>query len=93
MIDVLGVTTLREEEMESEKVNGGLIAGFITAQGRESEQDTSGFVFNGCSIVGVGKAFLGRAYRGYSRVLFCNTNMADVIVTQGWDAWAYPGQV
>ncbi|ESQ29671.1 hypothetical protein EUTSA_v10023834mg, partial [Eutrema salsugineum] len=90
VIDVLGVisTTAKEEE-----ANKGLMAGFITAQGRETEQDTSGFVFNGCSITGVGKAFLGRAYRGYSRVIFYNTNMADVIVAQGWDSWSYPRQV
>lgn len=94
VIEVLGVTTLtKEENTERRKANGGLIAGFITAQGRATEQDTSGFVFNKCSIVGVGKAFLGRAYRGYSRVLFCNTNMADVIVHQGWDSWGYQGQV
>ncbi|CAN8244816.1 unnamed protein product [Cochlearia groenlandica] len=89
VIEVLGVTTLVEGVNE----NGGMIAGFITAQGRETEQDTSGFVFNGCSIVGVGKAFLGRAYRGYSRVIFSNTQMSNVVVTQGWDAWAYPKQV
>ncbi|CAA7047256.1 unnamed protein product [Microthlaspi erraticum] len=94
VIEVLGVTTLtKEESTEGDKMDGGLIPGFITAQGRETEQDTSGFVFNGCSIVGVGKAFLGRAYRSYSRVFFCSTNMADVIVQQGWDSWSYQGQV
>ncbi|XP_010544456.1 PREDICTED: probable pectinesterase 29 [Tarenaya hassleriana] len=56
--------------------------GFITAQGRESEQDTSGFVFIMC----------GRAYRRYSRVLFSRTIMSDIVVPQGWDAWNYAGQ-
>ncbi|KAL0889014.1 hypothetical protein Bca101_012997 [Brassica carinata] len=69
-----------------------MLAGFITAQGRESEQDTSGFVFNNCVIKGNGKAFLGRAYRRYSRVIFYKTNMANVIVPQGWDAWYYKSQ-
>ncbi|VVB00069.1 unnamed protein product [Arabis nemorensis] len=72
--------------------DGGMLLGFITAQGRESEQDTSGFVFNNCVIKGNGKAFLGRAYRGYSRVVFYGTNMLNVIVPQGWNAWYYKGQ-
>ena len=42
VIEVLGVITLATEE----EVNGGLIAGFITVQGRENEQDTTGFMFN-----------------------------------------------
>ncbi|CAN7073327.1 unnamed protein product, partial [Brassica oleracea var. botrytis] len=59
---------------------------------RESEQDTSGFVFNKCVIKGTGKTFLGRAYRGYSRVVFYGTHMSNVVVPQGWDAWHYKGQ-
>ncbi|KAL1208667.1 putative pectinesterase 10 [Cardamine amara subsp. amara] len=70
---------------------GRMLRGFITAQGRESEQDTSGFVFNNCVIIGNGMASLGRAYRGYSRVVFYKTNMSNVIVPQGWDAWGQKG--
>ncbi|EOA34108.1 hypothetical protein CARUB_v10021607mg [Capsella rubella] len=87
-IEVKGVTTASNDEAD-----GGLIAGYITAQGRASEQDTSGFVFRGCKILGSGKAFLGRAYGSHSRVLFVHTNMADVIVPQGWDIWTDPKQV
>ncbi|KAJ0265731.1 hypothetical protein HA466_0019720 [Hirschfeldia incana] len=71
--------------------NGAVLPGFITAQGRQSEQDTSGFVFKYCAIKGDGMAYLGRAYRGYSRVVFYYTSMSDVIVPQGWDAWHYKG--
>ncbi|KAL1221164.1 putative pectinesterase 29 [Cardamine amara subsp. amara] len=70
---------------------GEMLTGFITAQGRESEQDKSGFVFKNCVINGNGMASLGRAYRGYSRVLFYKTNMSNVIVAQGWDAWKHKG--
>ena len=35
--------------------------GFITAQGRQSEADTSGFVFRGCTVRGDTPAYLGRA--------------------------------
>ncbi|EFH39063.1 predicted protein, partial [Arabidopsis lyrata subsp. lyrata] len=62
-----------------------MLTGFITAKGRESEEDTSGFVFKNCEIKGSGKAFLGR-------VVFYETNMSSVIVHPGWDAWKYKGQ-
>ncbi|KAL1561614.1 pectinesterase [Salvia divinorum] len=66
--------------------------GFITAQGREHPNDRSGFVFTNCNIVGDGKVYLGRPWREYARVLFYNTQMSDIIVPQGWDAWKSAGQ-
>ncbi|CAL9238562.1 unnamed protein product [Arabidopsis halleri] len=69
-----------------------MLVGYITAQGRESEEDTSGFVFNNCVIKGSGKALLGRAYRGYSRVVFYETSMSNIIERRGWDAWDREGQ-
>ncbi|XP_010544198.1 PREDICTED: probable pectinesterase 29 [Tarenaya hassleriana] len=70
----------------------GRTVGFITAQGRETEKDTSGFVFVQCNIFGNTKAFLGRAYRQYSRVVFYKTTMSDIIVPLGWDAWTFNGR-
>ncbi|XP_010480257.1 PREDICTED: putative pectinesterase 10 [Camelina sativa] len=67
----------------------GMLPGYITAQGRESEKDTSGFVFRNCKIQGDGEAYLGRAWRAYSRVIFYGTDMSNVIVPQGWDAWYF----
>ncbi|ESQ38732.1 hypothetical protein EUTSA_v10029493mg, partial [Eutrema salsugineum] len=79
--------------VSNEMVNEGqLLPGFITAQGRESEQDTSGFVFKYCKIEGDGNASLGRAYRGYSRVVFYESSMSNIITPEGWDAWLYKGQ-
>ncbi|XP_042058447.1 probable pectinesterase 29 [Salvia splendens] len=66
--------------------------GFITAQRREKPNDTNGFVFKNCVIVGEGKVYLGRPWGKYARVLFYNTQMADIIVPQGWDAWTSVGQ-
>lgn len=66
--------------------------GFITAQGRDSETDKSGFVFKGCTVSGVTPAYLGRAWRPYSRVIFYETDMSGVVVSQGWDAWNYKGK-
>ncbi|KAG6394850.1 hypothetical protein SASPL_145440 [Salvia splendens] len=56
---------------------------YITSQGKNHPQDTSGFVFKNCNIVGNGKFFLGRPWRDYARVLFYNTAMADIIEPLG----------
>ncbi|CAH2041559.1 unnamed protein product [Thlaspi arvense] len=66
------------------RVNEGeMLSGFITAQGRKTEQDTSGFVFKYCVIEGDGKTSLGRAYRGYSRVVFYRTRMSNIVNCTG----------
>ena len=69
-----------------------LSSGFITANGRNSEDNPSGFVFKGGSIVGNGPTILGRAYGAYSRVIFYGTHFDTKIAPQGWNAWKYPGQ-
>ncbi|KAK6911662.1 Pectinesterase, catalytic [Dillenia turbinata] len=66
--------------------------GFITAQARNSRQDPSGFVFKFCTVQGSGQAYLGRAYREYSRVLFYKSSLSEAIVPQGWDSWSYGGR-
>ncbi|XP_048498280.2 probable pectinesterase 55 [Beta vulgaris subsp. vulgaris] len=69
-------------------VTGG---GFITAQGRESANETSGFVFRGCKISGTGHADLGRAYRSFSRVIFINSSFSNVVNAEGWFIWNQQG--
>ncbi|XP_030547085.2 putative pectinesterase 52 [Rhodamnia argentea] len=76
----------------STDILGGGLAGYITAQGRESAADTSGYVFNQGSVVGTGPVYLGRAYRQYSRVVFYKTDLSNVVVPKGWDSWRYAGQ-
>ncbi|KAK8545406.1 hypothetical protein V6N13_066692 [Hibiscus sabdariffa] len=66
--------------------------GTITAQGRNSASENTGFVFKNCLIYGTGPAYLGRAYRAYSRVLFHHSRMLDMVVPQGWSAWNYGGK-
>ncbi|XP_057493187.1 putative pectinesterase 52 [Actinidia eriantha] len=66
-------------------------AGFITAQGRQSAADPSGFVFERGSVSGTGQAYLGRAYGPYSRVIFHGTTFDSVVFPLGWDAWHYQG--
>ncbi|KAL2530925.1 putative pectinesterase 29 [Forsythia ovata] len=66
------------------------LAGFITAQSRTSPYDTNGFVFKDCNIVGNGQTFLGRAWRDYARVIFYNTTMSNIVVSEGWSPWVVP---
>jgi len=67
--------------------------GFITAQGKEFPNDTNGFLFFRCYVTGVkgAKAYLGRAYRGYSTVIYYNTYLSDIVQPEGWFAWDYVG--
>ncbi|XP_017429921.1 probable pectinesterase 66 [Vigna angularis] len=67
------------------------LPGFVTANGRESADDPSGFVFEGGSIVGKVKVNLGRAWKPYARVIFKNTYFSDNVTPQGWVAWSAAG--
>ncbi|XP_039156169.1 probable pectinesterase 55 [Eucalyptus grandis] len=70
----------------------GGFTGYITAQGRDSATDTTGYIFEQCSVVGTGPVYLGRAYRQYSRVVFHKTHLSSVVVPKGWDPWTYVGR-
>nr|XP_027118291.1 probable pectinesterase 29 [Coffea arabica] len=67
------------------------LTGFITAQGRNSPTDPSGFIFKDCNVIGDGTTYLGRPWRDYARVIFYNTSMSNVVVPQGWNAWGFTG--
>ncbi|KAH0884448.1 hypothetical protein HID58_060544 [Brassica napus] len=69
------------------------VAGYITAPGRTNPYDASGFVFTDYLVHGTGKAFLGRPWCSYARVIFYNTDLSDVVVPQGWDSWHFGGHV
>ncbi|KAK4717095.1 hypothetical protein R3W88_015433 [Solanum pinnatisectum] len=75
-------------------VNAGRLngPGFITAQGRTSQHDQSGFVFKNCEVFGNGFTYLGRPWRDYARVLFYNCSMSNVVVSPGWYAWNSSGR-
>ncbi|KAB1222953.1 putative pectinesterase 66 [Morella rubra] len=62
------------------------------SQGRESANDPRGFVFSNCQIKGSGKAYLGRAWRSYSRVIIANSDLSEIVVPEGWDARNGKGQ-
>ncbi|XP_057443959.1 probable pectinesterase 29 [Lotus japonicus] len=69
------------------------ISGFITAQGRVSPSQSSGFVFKNCVIDGTGTTYLGRPWREYARVLFYHTKMSNIIHPNRWDPGHFRNQV
>lgn len=69
----------------------------ITAQGRTDPAEATGFVFLGCLINGtneymklwqgnpkVHKNYLGRPWKMYSRTMFIECTMEDLITPEGW---------
>ncbi|KAJ8564584.1 hypothetical protein K7X08_001044 [Anisodus acutangulus] len=61
------------------------INGAVTAHGRASKEEDSGFAFVNCNVGGTGRIWLGRAWRPFSTVVFANTFMADIISPEGWN--------
>ncbi|KAF7557772.1 hypothetical protein G7Z17_g384 [Cylindrodendrum hubeiense] len=64
--------------------------GYITANGRDAENNTSIYVFNKCDVSGTsGEAstYLGRPWRPYSRVVFQKSTLGDVVHPEGWSRW------
>jgi pectinesterase len=51
-----------------------------------------GYVFMNCKITGESESthFLGRPWRPFSRVAFINSELGDVIKSEGWDNWRNP---
>jgi hypothetical protein len=48
-------------------------------------------VFNRCAVIGSGKVYLGRAWKAFSRVIFVNSLLSEVVEPEGWWAWYYVG--
>ncbi|KAJ0028004.1 hypothetical protein Pint_36628 [Pistacia integerrima] len=60
-----------------------LINGAVTAHGRTSKDENTGFAFVNCSVGGTGRIWLGRAWRPFSRVVFALSSMTDIIAPGG----------
>ncbi|KAH7834141.1 hypothetical protein Vadar_013093 [Vaccinium darrowii] len=73
-------------------VGSKLINGVVTAHGRFSKDENSGFVFVNCSIGGTGRIWLGRAWRPFSTVVFAYSNMTDIIAPEGWNDFNDPNR-
>jgi pectinesterase len=65
-------------------------SGYITANGREAEENDSFYVFNEVNVSGTSgpsSTVLGRPWRPYSRVVFQNSYLGDVVKPAGWSRW------
>ncbi|XP_043719040.1 probable pectinesterase 53 [Telopea speciosissima] len=66
--------------------------GALTAQGRGSLLEDTGFSFVNCKVTGSGALYLGRAWGTFSRVVFAYTYMDDIILPKGWYNWGDPNR-
>jgi polygalacturonase len=68
--------------------------GYITAHGKQDEEEQSLFVFDHCKLTaepGVTHVWLGRPWRSMASVVFLNTEMGAHIESAGWREW-HPGE-
>ncbi|KAE8666849.1 putative pectinesterase 53 [Hibiscus syriacus] len=68
------------------------LTGAVTAQGRGSILDDTGFSFVNCKVTGSGALYLGRAWGPFSRVVFAYTYMDNIIIPKGWYNWGDPAR-
>ena len=66
--------------------------GAVTAQGRGSVLEDTGFSFVNCKVTGTGVLYLGRAWGPFSRVVFAYTYMDNIILPRGWYNWGDPSR-
>ncbi|PHT75157.1 putative pectinesterase 53 [Capsicum annuum] len=66
------------------------VTGAVTAQGRSSMLEDTGFSFVNCKVTGLGALYLGRAWGPFSRVIFAYTYMDNIIIPKGWHNWGDP---
>ncbi|CAA7062688.1 unnamed protein product [Microthlaspi erraticum] len=66
--------------------------GAIAAHHRSIENEDTGFSFVNCDIGGTGKVYLGRAWGNYSRTVYSNCFIADIIAPVGWNDWEDPAR-
>ncbi|XP_071729000.1 pectinesterase 2-like [Rutidosis leptorrhynchoides] len=69
----------------------GELQSWITANAREMAESETGYVFVHCSVTGVGQGwYLGRAWKGYSKVVFAYSELGPLVDPKGWSSSNQP---
>ncbi|EGZ10794.1 hypothetical protein PHYSODRAFT_518742 [Phytophthora sojae] len=64
--------------------------GYITANGNGNSSNLSEYIFNRARVFGSsgnGSTYLGRPWRPYSRTVFMNSEISNVVNPKGWALW------
>lgn len=67
------------------------VGGYVTAQGREGSAETNGFVFHEATVTGSApndSVYLGRPWQLYSRAIFLESSLGDLVNPAGWSQWS-----
>ncbi|XP_047181984.1 putative pectinesterase/pectinesterase inhibitor 22 [Vigna umbellata] len=59
----------------------------ITAQGRKSPHQSTGFTIQDSYILATQPTYLGRPWKQYSRTVYINTYMSGLVQPRGWLEW------
>ncbi|CAL0302310.1 unnamed protein product [Lupinus luteus] len=59
----------------------------ITAQGRKSPHQHTGFIIQDSYVLATQPTYLGRPWKEYSRTVYINTYMSGKVQPQGWLEW------
>lgn len=59
----------------------------ITAQGRKSPHQNTGFTIQDSYILATQPTYLGRPWKQYSRTVYINTYMSKMVQPRGWLEW------
>ncbi|KAG8472755.1 hypothetical protein CXB51_034653 [Gossypium anomalum] len=59
----------------------------VTAQGRKSPNQNTGFSIQNSYILATQPTYLGRPWKPYSRTVFMNTYMGGMVQPRGWLEW------
>ncbi|KAK4595429.1 hypothetical protein RGQ29_013762 [Quercus rubra] len=86
-----GQSLYQNSEIHVKSKDIGVWKAFITAQGRESDSQASGFVFMYCKVTGTGPAYLGRAYKSHSTVVYYQSSFDNIIAPEGWNIMRQAG--